>query len=164
MAFDLESFFVPTDSSLAWFMYVDACVRERDRGGRGRGGCEYEHQYLYYIIHKHDIQTSKADSHPPFFPNIQTIIRAEGAQQNGFENLGIFTAGVVAGNAAGLDAGYLNALSTAYVATRVVYTFVYVSNRTRAVAHIRSVVYVGGSLLVMAMFVGAGNEMRRGVV
>lgn len=62
---------------------------------------------------------------PYFSLSLQTIIRAEGAQQNGFENLGIFAAGVVAGNAAGLDAGYLNALSAAYIATRVVYLCVH---------------------------------------
>ena len=31
-----------------------------------------------------------------------TIIRADGAQQNGFENLGFFAAAVLAGNIAGL--------------------------------------------------------------
>ena len=39
------------------------------------------------------------------------VIRAEGAQQNGFENLGLFAAAVVAGNIAGLPAATLNMLS-----------------------------------------------------
>ncbi|KAF6233839.1 hypothetical protein HO173_008051 [Letharia columbiana] len=89
-----------------------------------------------------------------------TIIRAEGAQQNGFENLGIFAAGVVAGNAAGLDAGYLNALSMAYIASRVVYNLVYINNTTLAVANVRSVVYVGSSALIFTMYVSAGLKMR----
>lgn len=63
-----------------------------------------------------------------------------------------------------IQAGFLNALSTAYIATRVVYNFVYINNTTAAVANIRSVVYVGGSVLVMAMFVSVGNAMGRGGV
>lgn len=37
----------------------------------------------------------------------QTIIRAEAAQQNGFENVGLFAAAVVAGNVAKVDSWWL---------------------------------------------------------
>ncbi|KAL9076179.1 MAG: hypothetical protein Q9161_001226 [Pseudevernia consocians] len=92
-----------------------------------------------------------------------TIIRAEGAQQNGFENLGIFAAGVVAGNVAALDPAYLNALSMAYIASRVAYNLVYINNTTLAVANVRSVVYISSSVLIFTMFLSAGNAMRRAV-
>ncbi len=105
------------------------------------------------------IQTSNANSLLPSSP--QAIIRAEGAQQNGFENLGIFAASVVAGNVAGLDAGYVNALSMAYVASRIVYDLVYIYNTTLAVARVRSVAYNVGSALIFTLFVSSGNAMRR---
>ena len=52
----------------------------------------------------------------------------------------------------------------AYIATRVVYNFVYINNTTAAVANIRSVVYVSSSVLIFIMFVSAGNAMRRAAV
>jgi uncharacterized MAPEG superfamily protein len=58
------------------------------------------------------------------------IVRAEGAQQNGFENLGLFASAVVAGNIAGLDNGALNWLSGGYLLSRVVYNMVYITNST----------------------------------
>ncbi len=110
-----------------------------------------------HLTHLYDTHKQATLTPPP-----QAIIRAEGAQQNGFENLGIFAAGVVAGNAAGLDAGYLNALSIAYVASRIVYDLVYINNTTPAVARVRSVAYNAGSAVVFTLFVSSGNALRRG--
>ena len=58
------------------------------------------------------------------------IIRAEGAQQNGFENIGLFAAAVVIGNVAKLDNSTLNTLSGAYLASRVVYNLLYIYGTT----------------------------------
>ena len=65
----------------------------------GAMSCLIEHDKHDHIsIHlRHMIQTSNANH-----LTLETIVRAEGAQQTGFENLGIFAAGVIAGNAAGL--------------------------------------------------------------
>jgi uncharacterized MAPEG superfamily protein len=60
----------------------------------------------------------------------QTIIRAEGAQLNGFENIGLFAAGVVIGNVAKLDNSTLNTLSAAYLASRAVYNVLYIGGTT----------------------------------
>lgn len=65
------------------------------------------------------------------------IVRAEGAQQNGFENLGLFAAAVVAGNAARLSNKTLNWLSGGYIITRVVYTYLYINNTTDATGKFR---------------------------
>ena len=59
-----------------------------------------------------------------------TIIRAEGAQQNGFENLGLFAAAVVIGNVAKLPNETLNTLSAAYLASRVAYNGLYIAGTT----------------------------------
>lgn len=61
-----------------------------------------------------------------------TIARAEGAQQNGFENIGLFAAAVVVGNVAKLDNSTLNTLSYGYLASRVVYNFLYINGTTDA--------------------------------
>jgi uncharacterized MAPEG superfamily protein len=58
------------------------------------------------------------------------IVRAEGAQQNGFENLGLFAAAVVIGNVAKLPNETLNTLSAAYLASRVAYNALYVGGTT----------------------------------
>ena len=62
----------------------------------------------------------------------ERIIRAEGAQQNGFENIGLFAAAVVAGNIARLDNWTLNALTGGYLLSRVAYNLLYINNTTDA--------------------------------
>jgi uncharacterized MAPEG superfamily protein len=60
------------------------------------------------------------------------IIRAEGAQQNGFENLGLFAAAVLAGNVAKLDNKTLNWLTLGYLGSRVAYNLLYINNTSDA--------------------------------
>jgi hypothetical protein len=62
----------------------------------------------------------------------ERITRAEGAQQNGFENIGLFAAAVVAGNIAKLDNRTLNMLSGTYVASRLLYNYIYLTNDTES--------------------------------
>lgn len=102
------------------------------------------------------IRCKQAMLNPPL---LLAIIRAEGAQQNGFENICIFAAGVVAGNAAGLGAGCLIALSAAYIASTVVYHLIYVNSTTPAAANMRSIVFVSSSALIITMFVSVGIKM-----
>ncbi len=89
-----------------------------------------------------------------------TIIRAEGAQQNGFENLGFFAAAVVAGNVAGLEPTLLNGLAYGYLLTRVVYNLVYINNTTEPVATGRTVIFLSGVGCCFGLFITAGNKMR----
>lgn len=58
------------------------------------------------------------------------ITRAAGAQANGFENLPLFAAAVVAGNAARLDVGTLNGLCVGYLVSRVAYNLIYINQTT----------------------------------
>ena len=88
------------------------------------------------------------------------ILRAESAQQNGFENIGLFAAAVVAGNAAGLDNWWLNTLSAGYIASRAVYNFIYINNTTEGIAQTRTAVFLGGLGMIMSLFVMAGNTLR----
>jgi len=87
------------------------------------------------------------------------IFRAEGAQQNGFENVGLFAAAVVAGNMAGLSATTLNGLTYGYLGSRVLYNLIYINNESTGAANVRSVVFVGGIGMIMTLFVKAGNAL-----
>lgn len=89
-----------------------------------------------------------------------TIIRAEGAQQNGFENIGLFAAAVVAGNIAGLENRTLNLLSGGYLVSRIVYNFVYIGNTTEQAATLRSGVFLSGIGIIFTLFVKSGNVLR----
>jgi uncharacterized MAPEG superfamily protein len=91
----------------------------------------------------------------------ERIIRAEGAQQNGFENLGLFAAAVTAGNVAGLAPKTLNMLTGTYLLSRVVYNLVYINGDTGALAGLRSTIYTIGIGLLSAIFVMAGNAVNK---
>ena len=88
------------------------------------------------------------------------IIRAEGAHQNGLENLGFFATAVLAGNLAGLSASTLNALSGSYVLSRSVYNLIYINNTSEIIAHMRSAVYFFGIWQVLTLFIKSGNVLR----
>ncbi|KAI5361849.1 Putative membrane-associated, eicosanoid/glutathione metabolism (MAPEG) protein [Septoria linicola] len=89
-----------------------------------------------------------------------TIIRAEGAQQNGFENLGLFAAAVVAGNIAKLDNSTLNTISGGYLLSRVVYNYLYINGTNDAMANARSVSFLAGIGLIFSLFIKSGNVIR----
>ncbi|EMF10590.1 uncharacterized protein SEPMUDRAFT_49896 [Sphaerulina musiva SO2202] len=90
----------------------------------------------------------------------ERIVRAEGAQQNGFENIGLFAAAVVAGNMARLDNWTLNALTGGYLASRVAYNLLYINNTTDALANARSVSFLTGVGLIWTLFIKSGNVLR----
>ncbi|KAF7197321.1 hypothetical protein HII31_01372 [Pseudocercospora fuligena] len=90
----------------------------------------------------------------------QTIIRAEGAQQNGFENMGLFASAVVIGNVAKLDNWTLNALSGAYLASRVAYNLLYINGTSDATATARSVSFLTGIGIIWTFFIKSGNVLK----
>jgi uncharacterized MAPEG superfamily protein len=90
----------------------------------------------------------------------QTIIRAEAAQQNGFENIGLFAAAVVAANAAKVDSWWLNTLSFGYLGSRVVYNVLYIGGANGA----RTAVFLGGVGMIFTLFIQAGNKVRNAVL
>lgn len=91
-----------------------------------------------------------------------TILRAEGAQQNGFENLGLYAAAIVAGNAANLPPSTLSSFSLFYVASRAAYDVLYINNRQIWMANLRGVVFFGGVGACLGLFIKSGNVLVRG--
>lgn len=87
------------------------------------------------------------------------IIRAEMAQANGLESIGVFAAAVVAANMTKVDQDWLNGLSVGYVVSRILYNVIYVNNTTDLRAWTRSVVWVAGVGMVMALYVLSGNQL-----
>lgn len=91
------------------------------------------------------------------------IMRAESAQSNGLENIGLFAAAVVAGNVAGLPANTLNTLSFSYVASRIVYNYIYINNDDIPVAA-RTATFFAGLGCVFTLFIKAGNGLKNAVI
>ena len=89
------------------------------------------------------------------------IMRCEAAMNNGHENIGMFAAAVVAGNAAGLDQRLLNTLSLGYVLSRVAFNIVYVWQDINNIKTLRPVVFFAGVAMYMTLFVKAGSEFQR---
>ncbi|KAI0508299.1 hypothetical protein F5B22DRAFT_425643 [Xylaria bambusicola] len=88
---------------------------------------------------------------------VAQILRAEAATSNGLEGLPIFAAAVVAGNSAGLSPLALNALSVGYIASRIVYNYVYIFlGGNRNLAGLRTPIWFIGIGQAMALFVKAG--------
>ncbi|KAL2164368.1 hypothetical protein VTH06DRAFT_3584, partial [Thermothelomyces fergusii] len=89
------------------------------------------------------------------------ISRARAATANGFETLGLYAAAVAAGNAAGLPAARMNALTLAYLASRAAYNYVYVVLQDNArMAGLRSLAWLVGIVIIMALFVLSGMALN----
>lgn len=83
--------------------------------------------------------------------------RAEGAQQNGFENLPLFAAALIAGHWAKLPTETINNTALFYLGSRVLYTFLYLNITNLKYAGLRSVVFVSGVVACLRLFVKAGQ-------
>ncbi|KAI1364518.1 hypothetical protein F5Y08DRAFT_306560 [Xylaria arbuscula] len=88
---------------------------------------------------------------------VAKILRAEAATANGMEGLPVFAAAVVAGNTAGLSPLVLNGLSLGYIASRIVYNYVYIFlGENRKLAGLRTPIWFVGIGQALALFVKAG--------
>ncbi|KAI1759113.1 hypothetical protein GGR53DRAFT_177056 [Hypoxylon sp. FL1150] len=85
--------------------------------------------------------------------------RAEAVVANAFETLGLYAAAVTAGNAAGVPAETMNTLSLGYLASRMVYTWVYIwGQENRRITPLRTIVWGVGMGFSMAMFIAASRS------
>ncbi|SLM41078.1 Membrane-associated, eicosanoid/glutathione metabolism (MAPEG) protein [Lasallia pustulata] len=92
------------------------------------------------------------------------IARAEGAQANGFENIGLYAAAIVAGNIAGLDTVTLNYLGGGYLLSRMAYNMIYIHNQTATTGYMRSGAFFTSICIIMTLFVKAGNKLQPGLL
>ena len=80
---------------------------------------------------------------------------------NGQENIGLFAAAVVAGNAAGLEPKLLNTLSLGYFVSRAAYNVIYIWQDTFAKSTLRPVAFFAGAAMYFTLFVKAGHEFQK---
>lgn len=92
---------------------------------------------------------------------VQRYLRAEAAQQNSFEQWGVFASAVVAGNLARLPNKYLNVFAGGYLLSRIIYNILYINTTSASWSNVRSVVYVGGIASIASTFVKAGNALNK---
>ncbi|KAM0297427.1 hypothetical protein HYE67_007396 [Fusarium culmorum] len=90
----------------------------------------------------------------------QFFYRAKAATENGFETLGLYAAGLVAANFAGVPTPTINALGFSYVASRVAYNIVYLwLQADRRLAPVRSLVWTASIGFIITLWIKAGNKM-----
>lgn len=91
------------------------------------------------------------------------LLRAEACSANGFEALPLFAAAVTAGNAAGLSTLTMNTLSAGWLASRLLYTYIYIwqsdtEKLAPGQAPLRFKVWAIGATICMSVFVLAGMK------
>ncbi|CAJ2502755.1 Uu.00g101490.m01.CDS01 [Anthostomella pinea] len=91
------------------------------------------------------------------------LLRAEAAQQNGMENMGLFAGAIAAGNAAGLSPATLNGLGLAYVGLRVVYNHIYIFNDL-VPPFARTATFLSSVGVCWAMCIQAGNKAKSSLI
>ena len=97
----------------------------------------------------------EGDNHAPrLFAETLTgaRLRAEWAQRNHFEIFPIFAAATIIAGISGAAHPAVNQLTGAFVATRILYTIAYVTDR----ATLRSLLFMLGALCIVGLFVVAG--------
>ena len=71
---------------------------------------------------------------------------------------------MVAGNIAGLDTATLNYLGGGYLLSRMAYNMIYINNQTATSGFMRSGAFFAGIVVIMTLFVKAGNKLQPGLL
>ncbi|KAK7994039.1 mitochondrial f1f0 atp synthase subunit f protein [Apiospora arundinis] len=111
-----------------------------------------------------DVQILPADTLSPKIRG--RLFRADAAMQNSIENLPLFAAAVVAGNASFLPTAELNLWCIAYLLLRILYMsfYVFLEDNPKFVTHIRSLIWAAGVAVEMYPFVLSASRMSLVVV
>ncbi|PWN99607.1 hypothetical protein FA09DRAFT_337122 [Tilletiopsis washingtonensis] len=93
-------------------------------------------------------------------PLEQRVLRAQSAQQNGFESFAQIAAAILAGNFARLPSHELNRVAAIYLATRLVYNYLYVTTGSKSFSFVRTIVFNTGTFVLVRLLFRAGNALR----
>eukprot|EP01111_Echinosteliopsis_oligospora_P018371 TRINITY_DN838_c0_g1_i1.p1 TRINITY_DN838_c0_g1~~TRINITY_DN838_c0_g1_i1.p1 ORF type:complete len:167 (-),score=33.21 TRINITY_DN838_c0_g1_i1:57-536(-) len=88
----------------------------------------------------------------------QKIARCESAAANGFENLPLFAAAVVASNVAKVPTRTTHLIVAGYLASRVIYNILYIRTDDPKKGAVRSVFYTVGAGFLFSLFIMAGRR------
>ncbi|EJC98315.1 uncharacterized protein FOMMEDRAFT_23854 [Fomitiporia mediterranea MF3/22] len=91
----------------------------------------------------------------------ERVQRLEGAHLNGNEILPLWIGAVLAGNMAGITNKTLNIASAGFIATRMLYNYVYINQKTVGVSWLRTALFFTSIGFPMYLFVKAGNLLRK---
>jgi uncharacterized MAPEG superfamily protein len=86
--------------------------------------------------------------------------RAKAVHNNGHEHFPLFAAAVLAGNFAGVDGRFMDGMALAVLGLRVVYTWSYLTARTRAQSFVRTIVWNVSFLTCFYTLYRAAKEVR----
>ncbi|KAK8864648.1 hypothetical protein IAR55_001898 [Kwoniella newhampshirensis] len=86
-------------------------------------------------------------------------LRAESAQENGFANIPLYAAAIIAGNLARLSPSTLNTAAGVYLASRVAYNVIYTTNTSKFMGNVRTATFLTGVFTCFTLFVKAGNKL-----
>ncbi|KAJ6554569.1 hypothetical protein B0H19DRAFT_150669 [Mycena capillaripes] len=104
--------------------------------------------------------TSRVVSDKAISPAVAArILRMEGAHLNGYENLPIWIAAVLAGNIARLDNYTLNVASLLYIGGRITYNYIYFNQATEFQSWVRTAVYFGTLSLPMYLIFKSAEKI-----
>ena len=85
--------------------------------------------------------------------------RLEGIHLNSLENMPLFFGAVIVGNLAGLDAQQLNGVVWGYIASRLVYSFLYASISSGSASYARTLVFMIGVFLNLYLLIRGGVSL-----
>ncbi|KAL5499205.1 hypothetical protein ACEPAH_1723 [Sanghuangporus vaninii] len=91
----------------------------------------------------------------------ERVERLEGAHLNGNEILPLWIGAVLAGNMAGISNKTLNIASAGFIATRMLYNYVYINQSTVRASWTRSALFFTSLGFPMYLLVKAGNLVRK---
>ncbi|KAJ9127428.1 hypothetical protein QFC24_000836 [Naganishia onofrii] len=97
------------------------------------------------------------DNDTPWFKD--TISRLTAMHQNGMESLPLFFTAVLAGNFARLPARTMSIFSLGYFASRLVFSYIYFTQRTAKGGNMRSLTYLAGVLSSFWIIIKSGNKV-----
>lgn len=94
-------------------------------------------------------------------PAAATFLRAEAANDNQFQTLGLFAAGIVAANVAGLPRGHIHNYAITYLVSRAAYSVLYIVGDSPFFANLRTLAYLTAVGSIFTSFITAGIQFNK---
>lgn len=124
------------------------------------------HWYTIYLAESNKVQGGWSNVNPRFWvqrliaksnttalsPLEQKILRGQSCQANAFENVPLFIATLVWANVTKLDAPVINRFVVGYLASRAVFTVLYLNTSTKANSFARTAVFQVGIIWIISIW------------
>ncbi|EST04840.1 Membrane-associated, eicosanoid/glutathione metabolism (MAPEG) protein [Kalmanozyma brasiliensis GHG001] len=125
------------------------------------------HWYTIYLAESNKVQGGWSNVNPRFWvqsliakgqkeklsPLELTILRGQSCQANGFENVPLFVATVIWANYTGLDVNTINRFVVGWLASRAIYSVLYLKTTGYANSFARTAVFQFGIAYIITVFI-----------